>query len=555
VKSLTIFSILVLIASVSAISAIPSSYAQSTATVSAPAGTSVPGCEETNACFIPDNVTVDVGGTVTWSNDDTAAHTVTSGDLSVDPDNVGSNFDSSLWMAGTTFEVTFDTAGEFPYFCQVHPWMAGTVTVQEAMAEEVMAEPEVMMEEEVMEEETMMEEEMMEEEVMEEEVMEEEVMEEETMMEEEDQVPAGMERATSMTDPGIGHESHQIAILLAPSENVYSGTLTYAASEPIQVITLHGPLAEGEDMGQPIWTPDGDTKFALTFVDQGSAEGEWIFAGNALAVHTMNMDEFTVDYDIDYTEKEMSDTVITGTLESVQDPAVDHESHQLTVILPPSENTYSGILSYAASEPIQLVTLHGPLAEGETADATWTLAGEEGDTVFELNFVNPENSMGSWAFSGNALAVHTMNMETMTTSFSVSAIETEASAGGGGCLIATAAYGSEMAPQVQFLREIRDNTLLSTESGTAFMAGFNSIYYSFSPAVADLERDNAVFKEAVKLFITPMISTLSIMELADGSESSVLALGMSVIALNLGMYIAAPAAVGFAVHKKIKSRN
>lgn len=127
---------------------------------------------------------------------------------------------------------------------------------------------------------------------------------------------------------------------------------------------------------------------------------------------------------------------------------------------------------------------------------------------------------------------------------------------GGGCLIATAAFGSELAPQVQFLREVRDNTLLSTTSGATFMTGFYHIYYSFSPAVADLERENSGFREAVKLFITPMLSTLSIMTLADeGSESQVLGLGISVIALNLGMYIAAPAAVGFAVSRHLKSRS
>jgi len=115
---------------------------------------------------------------------------------------------------------------------------------------------------------------------------------------------------------------------------------------------------------------------------------------------------------------------------------------------------------------------------------------------------------------------------------------------GGGCLIATAAYGSELAPQVQFLREIRDNTLLSTESGTSFMSGFNSIYYSFSPVVADYERENPAFREAIKLFITPMLSTLSLLTLADeGSESQVLGLGISVIVLNFGMYIAAPALI------------
>ena len=107
---------------------------------------------------------------------------------------------------------------------------------------------------------------------------------------------------------------------------------------------------------------------------------------------------------------------------------------------------------------------------------------------------------------------------------------------GGGCLIATATYGSEMSQQVQQLRELRDNQLLQTESGTAFMGMFNDIYYSFSPIVADYERENPYFKEAVKIAITPMISSLSLMENAN-SESEVLGLGLSVIALNLGMYL------------------
>ena len=127
---------------------------------------------------------------------------------------------------------------------------------------------------------------------------------------------------------------------------------------------------------------------------------------------------------------------------------------------------------------------------------------------------------------------------------------------GGGCLIATAAYGSELAPQVQFLREIRDNTVMSTSSGTAFMTGFNQFYYSFSPQIADLERENPMFQEGVRVFIAPMISTLSIMTLAENdSEAEVLGLGISVIALNIGMYIAAPALVGFAVTKRLKSRK
>ena len=221
----------------------------------------------------------------------------------------------------------------------------------------------------------------------------------------------------SMLDPGIGHETHQLAIMLPPTDMIYKGIVSYDASEPIQLVALHGPLAEGEDSGQPIWTPDGETKFALTFIDPETSMGSWLFTGNALAVHTMNEEQFTVSYSVSYMEKEMSDTVITGTLNSMIDPGIGHESHSIIIILPPSEMTYSGILTYAASEPIQLIALHGPLAEGEdTGQAIWT---PDGETKFALTFVDSESSMGTWVFAGNALAVHTKNLDGFTVSYSV----------------------------------------------------------------------------------------------------------------------------------------
>ena len=117
--------------------------------------------------------------------------------------------------------------------------------------------------------------------------------------------------------------------------------------------------------------------------------------------------------------------------------------------------------------------------------------------------------------------------------------QTESSEGGG-CLIATATYGSEMAPQIQLLREIRDNQLMSTESGVLFMTGFNSLYYSFSPHIADMERESPVFKEMVKIGIIPLLSTLSVMSFAE-TESKVIGYGIGVILMNLGMYVAIPA--------------
>ena len=124
---------------------------------------------------------------------------------------------------------------------------------------------------------------------------------------------------------------------------------------------------------------------------------------------------------------------------------------------------------------------------------------------------------------------------------------------GNGCLIATAAFGSELAPQVQLLREVRDNVVFSTNSGTAFMAAFNNVYYSFSPTVADWERQNLAFKEAVRLAITPMLSTMSILNYADiDSEQELLGYGIGVILLNIGMYFVVPALV---ITKLRKFRN
>jgi plastocyanin len=271
-----IYSFFVLFAIVAGIGAItPAAFAE--VTIEPVAGSGVPGCEEEpEGCWIPNTATVDVGGVVIFSNTDNAAHTFTAGTPSDGPSDV---FETSLLIAGNSYEWTPDTAGEFPYFCMVHPWMQGLIIVQEATAEEVV------------------------EEVMEEEVVEE-VMEEELMMEE-----------------------------------------------------------------------------------------------------------------TEVTEEE-----------------------------------------------------------------------------------------------------------------------------GGGCLIATATFGSELAPQVQQLRELRDNTILSTESGTAFMTGFNQFYYSFSPMVADLERENPAFKEAVKLTLTPMLSSLSLLNYVDiDSEQEMLGYGISLIILNIGMYAGIPA--------------
>jgi titin len=124
---------------------------------------------------------------------------------------------------------------------------------------------------------------------------------------------------------------------------------------------------------------------------------------------------------------------------------------------------------------------------------------------------------------------------------------------GGGCLVTTAAYGTELAPQVQHLRELRDGTLLKTDSGSAFMDGFNIFYYSFSPTIADWERQSPLFKETIKTALSPMLSSLSLLNYVHiDSEQELIVYGTGIILLNIGMYFALPVFVIGKIRKHIR---
>ena len=139
------------------------------------------------------------------------------------------------------------------------------------------------------------------------------------------------------------------------------------------------------------------------------------------------------------------------------------------------------------------------------------------------------------------------NYENSLNTFTILSEPIDTSTDGGGCLIATAVFGSELAPQVQQLRETRDNVLLHTESGRAFLTSFNQFYYSFSPTIADWERQNSIFKQAVGVIITPLLTTLSILNYVDiNSEAEMIGYGVAVILLNVGIYFAGPAII---IHK------
>ena len=175
------------------------------------------------------------------------------------------------------------------------------------------------------------------------------------------------------------------------------------------------------------------------------------------------------------------------------------------------------------------------------------------DGSYSLKFrIPPSGESGSYEISTN-VSVEELSETTIKNEFNAQPSQNTQSTSGdsGGCLIATATFGSELAPQVQQLRELRDNKLLQTQSGISFIESFNDFYYSFSPIIADYERENPVFKEMVKIAITPMISSLSILNYVDmDSEAEVLGYGLSLILLNVGMYVGIPACVIVGIRKK-----
>jgi hypothetical protein len=125
---------------------------------------------------------------------------------------------------------------------------------------------------------------------------------------------------------------------------------------------------------------------------------------------------------------------------------------------------------------------------------------------------------------------------------------------GGGCLIATAAFGSELSTQVQMLREVRDTQIMNTQVGAMFLSGFNQFYYSFSPTIADMERHSPAFKEFVKITITPLLTTLSLLNHLDiNSEGEMIGWGIGILSLNAGFYFGIPFFVAIKLKRNLLS--
>jgi len=218
------------------------------------------------------------------------------------------------------------------------------------------------------------------------------------------------------------------------------------------------------------------------------------------------------------------------------------------------EFSVSGNLNIISQEK---TTINGYHAHVTNAEGVFSSNGENFDVKFKEILIYDTEKSYTFAYSNGVddFDSQLSRFEETIDSFEIlskdSSID-EPIEEGGGCLIATATFGSELSPQVQQLRELRDNQLLQTEAGTNFMNSFNDFYYSFSPYIADYERENPVFKEVVKIAITPMLSSLSLLNYVEiDSEAEVLGYGISLILLNIGMYIGIPASMILGIRKYI----
>lgn len=147
---------------------------------------------------------------------------------------------------------------------------------------------------------------------------------------------------TSSQDPGRGHEGHQLALILAPNpRTIYDGSMTFTASEPVQIIVLHEITPE-QSKGQPTWTVDGETVFGLTLVDQGKSSGSFEFTGAALALHSANT-EFTATVSVDGWIRGQPTEVLMQQIEIEQEePSLLLSRTNVNATLPLHQGFYNG---------------------------------------------------------------------------------------------------------------------------------------------------------------------------------------------------------------------
>ena len=519
------------------------------------------GCE-VDGCYSPSPATVDVGGVVIFSNTDNVAHTFSSGVPS--DDIVGTEFNTGILAPGNSAEWIPENTGEFAYFDMINPWMVGSITVLTSVNKISISES--------------------------------------ITISEDSEIASFVDLSK---DP-----QHYVDRYF--NEPTYKEWFDENYSQYVSIyeaVGINEPPVESEYTPEPITEPITEPSITCgvgTELLNGFCQG----VGD-LQRATYSNSEFNFSIDIPKIfRSEIYGGLYPNQIEIIP-PTLEVLYYDDVYENYASYKNSSNEEKMNVMLDDTMIMLNSPNDEGITTSSISVIykeiIEENGFTLFnlDLDFIStyPDGTITPMEYKSREIHSHYSNEAwlismfddadardtrniyyVMLDSFKIlddkkldylekivqqeilskptcgsgtelvngvcEIIQTTEKSSGGGCLIATATYGSELSPQVQQLRELRDNQLMNTESGTAFMGTFNDIYYSFSPYIADMQRESPVFKEIVKAGLTPMLSTLAIMENAN-SESEVLSIGISVILLNLGMYLGVPAALIVGI-KKIK---
>ena len=634
---------------------VPISVYADTLVVEIPNGVSQ-NCDDENQCYNPYLANIDVGDTIVWENNDSVAHTITSGNPTYGPDGL---FDSGLIMPGDSFSLKFEESQITAYFDMVSPWMQGIVRVTEGDSDDEIIIQQVPEEKTIIQHESdyCTSEELLyglslpieeiifkykaatnvsfrdnfSSERFESYLKDVDFNNSERAINYVDSITSSKEFATFYSDRNLIPEEEKLMIKISEKyleflkdgknrftlemDTLYTEKKNEIDAVPMQDsrLTICGDdkiagLEEFEQVREATeyminhnisdiiedWEDNlklKQSKFPTDFPvkesikvknsgipgEIGLKKGDWvkyeiILDGEGGFASMLDMMKGTYEipgYDCSFSDIEWMKSEVVEIQNNVptmkgsifcndeEYPLVSEDSmfESVEMLYIPIDITVGKTISvidkeFEVSEPAQ--KMYG----SKTVDVIRLYSeeteqyenGGEMKTVVESFFEKKSGLMVETTMTMEATGVPLFG--DMVFTFGIDAIDFNiprtilnqpTSDSGGGCLIATATYGSELAPQVQQLRELRDNKLLQTESGQSFMNSFNEFYYSFSPHIADYERENPMFKEAVKVTLTPLLTSLSILNHVNlDSEESVLGYGISLIILNVGMYFVAP---------------
>ena len=567
--TMTVGAIFVLLVLTAGISATPIAFADhNEVTIIAPEGSGFPGCEETaEGCFQPKVATVDVGGKVIFKNIDNVGHTATSGVLT--DDEFGTVFDSGLALPGSAYEWTPAKVGEYPYLCIVHPWRVGLIIVQEAESDTELTIttnlPKEVVELNLGEKKEIVL------------GLNSTVNATYTVtatpkfLNSSDPGLTGNLSAHAATHAGfavhaVQQGKYKVTITATTYHNSVSDSFVLHVASPEQVNLAYAiPNTEQrniivfEQPGGPDPDPGPDPDENVAGPDEKEPEvrrqpsrstgggGSVVFApdGDVIKLYSISWD----------CNEEMVRAVIGDGLDHTVKLSTSEGQFEMPAA---ARQDLSGRTIYEVNmfDPIIVLSVHSTAFFFNTVYSIDEVVRAEpcvGEKVF-LEYtsgttrpqvepeppvepvpepvVEPEPQVEP---EPTAEPIPEPTFEPVPeqadpdpvvvppTTQPVPPVEcaegTVLSDGicvaedDGGCLIATAAYGSELAPQVQHLREIRDGSLVQTSAGAGFMSAFNTAYYSFSPTISDWQRQSPAFNDAVRVALTPMLATLGIMDL------------------------------------------